>query len=174
MVRSTSLKAAAVGLFTAVAAASICDDFADKGFDVDQPLSFAYEKEQNNYWSQACSAMRPKCILKPESAEQVAEIVAALHDTTDFFAVKSGGHMPNNGFASTDGGILISTKNLNQAVYDSHTKTVVAGPGLEWQELQEAIGDTGRAVVGGRMGEVGVGGYMLGGRCVSSCFVKEC
>ncbi|KAL1961450.1 hypothetical protein VTO42DRAFT_178 [Malbranchea cinnamomea] len=165
MVLPDRLKAALGVLVSATTliAADICDDFKEKGFDVDKPLSLDYEKEQANYWSQACSAMRPRCILAPGSAEQVAEIVTALHETNDLFAVKSGGHMPNNGFASIDGGILISTKNLDQAVYDSHTKTVIAGPGLEWQQLMEAIKDTGRTVVGGRMGEVGVGGYLLGG-----------
>lgn len=165
MGHSIPFKAAAGLLVSAVSlvAAHICDDIRDKGIDVGKPWTLDFEKEQGNYWSQACTNMRPKCIVAPESAEQVAEVIAALHETNDFFAVKSGGHMPNNGFASIDGGVLLSTKNLDQAVYDSYDKTVVAGPGLKWQELQEAISNTGRTVVGGRMGDVGVGGYLLGG-----------
>lgn len=178
MLLSTRFKAATVGLLvsaTSFVAADVCSSLAEKGVPVDKPLSPAYEEEQLNYWSEACSAMRPTCIVAPESAEQVAEAVAALRETNDLFAIKSGGHMPNNHFASIDGGILISTKNLDQAIYDSETKTVIAGPGQEWQQLQEAIEKAGRTVVGGRMGEVGIGGYLLGGEfCFCPYLIRAC
>jgi hypothetical protein len=41
-------------------------------------------------------------------------------------AIKSGGHNPNNGFASIQDGLLVSTKNLDQ----------VAPSPLHWMELQ--------------------------------------
>ncbi|KAK2739637.1 hypothetical protein FQN55_009373 [Onygenales sp. PD_40] len=141
----------------------ICEDFENQGRNVERPLSLSFEEEQTNYWSTACAALRSRCMLAPNSTEEMAEIVAALQDTTDQFAVKSGGHMPNPGFASISEGILISTKNLDQVTYDSETETVVVGPGLMWEEILEAIEPTGRVVVGGRMGAVGVGGYLLGG-----------
>lgn len=78
--------------------------------------------------------------------------------------------MPNNGFASIADGILISTRNLDQVVYDPDTTNVVVGPGLKWEDIIEGIEETGRTVVGGRMGAVGVGGYLLGGELFFTVF----
>lgn len=71
--------------------------------------------------------------------------------------------MPNNGFSSIQGGLLIATKELNNGVaYDAETQTAKIGPGLTWSEAQDGLAGTGRTVVGGRLGGVGVGGYILG------------
>jgi FAD/FMN-containing dehydrogenase len=96
----------------------------------------------------------------------MSQIITKLHEVETLFAVKSGGHMPNNGFASIEGGLLISTKNLDQVDYDEDDQTAVIGPGLSWEEAQKGLDGTGRAVVGGRLGGVGIGGYMLGGMLV--------
>ncbi|KAJ9313558.1 CAZyme family AA7 [Paecilomyces variotii] len=149
--------------FSTLAAADICQTPKQQNENVDYAASIQYETEINHYWSAACSDLRPSCMLFPSSAEQVADIVRALQDTDDFFAVKSGGHMPNNGFASIQNGVLISTKNLNQVVYDPDTQTAVIGPGLAWEDAQKGLDGTGRTLVGGRIGGVGVGGYLLGG-----------
>lgn len=172
--KSSTSFAAAIGILAAAPAlADICQTLKASGRNVDKPFSLAYETEQNNYWSTACASLRPRCMLSPNSTQEVADIVAALHETNDQFAVKSGGHMPNNGFASIANGILISTRNLDQVVYDPDTTNVVVGPGLKWEEIIEGIEQTGRTVVGGRMGAVGVGGYLLGGElyCTNFSFV---
>ncbi|KAF2192782.1 hypothetical protein K469DRAFT_717376 [Zopfia rhizophila CBS 207.26] len=41
--------------------------------------------------------------------------------------------------------------------------TVRVGPGIRWEDVHEALKDTGVTAVGGRIGAVGVGGYVLGG-----------
>lgn len=153
--------------FSTLAAADICQTLKQQNENVDYAASIQYETEINHYWSAACSDLRPSCMLFPSSAEQVADIVRALQDTDDFFAVKSGGHMPNNGFASIQNGVLISTKNLNQVVYDPDTQTAVIGPGLAWEDAQKGLDGTGRTLVGGRIGGVGVGGYLLGGESLA-------
>lgn len=125
--------------------------------------SIEYLDEQNNYWSTGCGALKPSCILYPSSAKEVATIVEILNENNEMFAVKSGGHNANNGFASVQGGPLISTKYLNEVLFDPSSMTVRVGPGNDWQDVQEAIKNDGVAVVGGRIGEVGVGGYVVGG-----------
>jgi hypothetical protein len=107
--------------------------------------------------------MRPSCILVPKSAQEVAIIVAALQTTSDKFAVKSRGHMPNNGFASIDGGIIISLRDLNQVSYNAETGTVVAGSGQTWDHPLQGMEGTGRTVVGGQWSDIGLGGLLLGG-----------
>jgi FAD/FMN-containing dehydrogenase len=77
--------------------------------------------------------------------------------------VKSGGHNPNNNFASVQNGVLISTIGLNQVAFDQPANTVNVGPGNKWEDVMDVLDGTGVTVVGGRIGNVGVGGYMLGG-----------
>lgn len=131
--------------------------------DVKTALSTEYASEQSDYWSTGCSNLKPSCILYPKSAEEVATILRSIHDNNETFVVKSGGHNPNKHFASIDGGPLISTRKLNEVIYDAASSTVRVGPGNDWENVHEALKDTGVTVVGGRIGGVGVGGYVLGG-----------
>lgn len=128
-----------------------------------KPLSIEYNVEQTEYWSTGCGSLRPSCILAPSTAEEVAAAVEALRETGESFAVKSGGHNPNNGWASIDKGPLISTINLNEVTLDAAAETVRVGPGNRWDDVAAALDGTGYTVVGGRIGNVGVGGYLLGG-----------
>lgn len=41
--------------------------------------------------------------------------------------------------------------------------TVRVGPGNDWQDVLKVLTPLGVTVVGGRIGEVGVGGFVLGG-----------
>lgn len=158
--------------FSTLSSADICSTVQTETNAVQEPLSVAYESELQDYWSEACSALRPTCIVFPTSAEEVSEIIATLQGTDDLFQIKSGGHMPNNGFSSIQGGLLIATKNLNNGVaYDAETQTAKVGPGLTWSETQNGLAGTGRTVVGGRLGGVGVGGYILGGMISCKHFV---
>jgi FAD/FMN-containing dehydrogenase len=125
--------------------------------------SIEYLTEQQNYWSTGCSALKPSCILYPTSASEVATIVQILNDNNETFAVKSGGHNPNEGFSSIQSGPLISTKQLNEVTFDPASMTVRVGPGNDWQDVHKALEGTNVTVVGGRIGEVGVGGYVVGG-----------
>lgn len=168
MVSSSAWRTAVALSLTALAplaVADLCDKFEAQGISVESPVSISYIQEQNNYWSTACGDLKPTCIVAPSSAMEMSQVVKELHDVDTFFAVKSGGHMPNNGFASIQDGILISTKNLDQVLYNADDETAVVGPGLAWEDAQLALDKTasGRAIVGGRLGGVGVGGYMLGG-----------
>ncbi|GKT42803.1 putative FAD-linked oxidoreductase [Colletotrichum spaethianum] len=128
-----------------------------------QGLDIDYTQEQQNYWSTACGNLKPGCILVPTSAKEVSSIVKALQNNSEQFAIKSGGHNPNNYFSSVQDGPLISTKGLNEVKYDKASNTVSVGPGNKWEDVHNALDGTGVTVVGGRIGNVGVGGYLVGG-----------
>ncbi|KAI8633657.1 FAD binding domain-containing protein [Xylariaceae sp. FL1651] len=128
-----------------------------------KPYTIGYSNEQTEYWSTGCGALKPSCILMPTTTEEVAAIVSILATNDESFAVKSGGHNPNNYFASISGGPLISTKNLNEVILDPVAQTVRVGPGNRWDDISAALDGSGYTAVGGRLGNVGVGGYMLGG-----------
>lgn len=154
-------------------AADICSKLDTENIQVNQKLSIDYTSELHNYWSTACGDLKPSCIVFPSSAQEVATAINELHHVDDLFAVKSGGHMPNNGFASIEDGVLIATKNLNQVVYHPEDQTADIGPGLSWEEAQDGLKGTGRTIVGGRLGGVGIGGYMLGGSFISLAIEVE-
>ncbi|KAL4943461.1 hypothetical protein BDV06DRAFT_234678 [Aspergillus oleicola] len=159
-----ALAAAALSI-TPLVKADICSTLGAEGIEIERPLSLDYAAEQANYWSTACGDLKPTCIAYPSSSLEMSAIIKELHSTEDLFAVKSGGHMPNNGFASIQDGLLISTKRLDQVVFNKGDDTALVGPGLDWEDVQKALDhqNSGRAVLGGRLGGVGVGGYMLGG-----------
>lgn len=127
------------------------------------PHYLDYNLTVKDYWSTGCSALKPSCVLLPRSAQQVSDIVKILKQNNEPFSVKSGGHSPNKQFASIQGGPLIATKLLNEIVYHPGPQTVRVGPGNHWHNVSQALEGTGRNAVGGRMGDVGVGGYLLGG-----------
>ncbi|KAB8238744.1 FAD dependent oxidoreductase [Aspergillus alliaceus] len=152
---------AAITSFTA--AADICPKLEQEGISIEKRLTLSYHSILKDYWSTACGDLRPKCVATPKSALEMSQIVKELHSVDTLFAVKSGGHMPNNGFASIQDGLLISTKNLDNVIYNDNDQTAIIGPGLSWEDAQKGLDGTGRTLVGGRLGGVGVGGYILGG-----------
>ncbi|PSN70014.1 FAD-binding domain-containing protein [Corynespora cassiicola Philippines] len=120
------------------AAADTCAAVANTtNVSVQERFAPDYTSEQLNYWSTGCGALKPSCILFPSTTEQY--------------------------WASIDGGPLISTKELNEITFDRSSMTVRVGPGNDWEDLHEVLDAAGVTVVGGRIGDVGVGGYVLGG-----------
>ncbi|KAJ5580286.1 uncharacterized protein N7459_006271 [Penicillium hispanicum] len=164
MVSSYGWCAVALSLLALVSLvdADICSTLEAGGISVEYPLTLDYSADLTKYWSAACGELKPTCIAAPSSAAEMSQIIKELHDVETLFAVKSGGHMPNNGFASIQDGLLISTKNLDQVIYRPNDQTAIIGPGLSWEKAQNGLAGTGRAVVGGRLGGVGIGGYILG------------
>jgi hypothetical protein len=148
-----------------LAHADTCSDVeALTGIDVARPLELAYIDEQNEYWSEACSLLKPSCIIFPTTADEVAAVVRILNDNEgENFAVKSGGHNPNNYFSSVDGGPLISTARLDQVLLDQTTGILRAGPGNRLDGIAAELDGTGWTFVGGRIGNTGIGGLILGG-----------
>ncbi|EMD58371.1 hypothetical protein GGP41_007732 [Bipolaris sorokiniana] len=133
------------------------------GIDVKYSLDLAYIEEQTQYWSTSCSALLPSCIIFPKTVEEVSTVMKVLANTTEPFAIKSGGHNPNNGWSSVAGGPLISMDRLDQAILDSSTGIVDVGPGNRLDSISAKLQGSGWTFVGGRIGNTGVGGLVLGG-----------
>ncbi|KAF2762234.1 FAD binding domain-containing protein [Pseudovirgaria hyperparasitica] len=156
----------ALASIASVVVSDTCRTIQDTtAIELDHPLSTDYLTENFEYWSTACSALKPSCILSPTTAEEVSTIVKTLraNGNTEKFAIKSGGHSPNKYFASIDGSPLISTRKLNEVNLDAASQTVRVGPGNRWVDVAKALDGSGYTPVGGRIGDVGVGGLMLYG-----------
>lgn len=78
-------------------------------------------------------------------------------------AVASGGHSSNQGASNIDSGITIDLAPLFGVEVAEDGNSVWIGPGAKWSDIYAVLGPHGLTVAGGRVGHVGVGGYVLGG-----------
>ena len=131
-----------------------------------------------DYWNAASSNNRAACAFFPANADQVSFAVATLNAYPSVnFALKSGGHNPNLGFSSVNGGVLIAFRpNSQYAIPSPDGKTIDVGAGCKWLDVYTALQPLGRAAVGGRLSDVGVMGFMLGGGLsyLSAQYVSPC
>jgi FAD/FMN-containing dehydrogenase len=147
-----------------LARADTCSSVASIGYiNITYALNLAYIEEQTQYWSTSCSALLPSCIIFPKTVEEVSTVVQILANTSESFAIKSGGHNPNNGWSSVAGGPLIAMEHFDQANLDRSTGIVDVGPGNRLDGIAAKLQGSGWTFVGGRIGNTGVGGLVLGG-----------
>lgn len=151
-------------LLAGLAVADTCDSVENlTNIQVSRPLELSYIAEQDEYWSESCTLLKPSCIIFPQDADEVAAVVKILKDTDENWAVKSGGHNPNKYWSSVEGGPLISTVKLDQVIVNPDTGIIRAGPGQRLDSIAAALDGTGWTFVGGRIGNTGIGGLILGG-----------
>ncbi|TID18042.1 FAD-binding domain-containing protein [Venturia nashicola] len=123
-----------------------------------------YRIENKDYWSIALSELKPACIALPTSAQEVSIIINAINDYPGAkFVVKSGGHSPNPGQASCSDCVLIAMKNMKGTVNDPARGVAYVQPGGTWSSVITPLVKQGVTVVGGRLGLVGIGGYLTQG-----------
>ncbi|KAJ4301983.1 hypothetical protein N0V88_002114 [Collariella sp. IMI 366227] len=115
-------------------------------------LSKNYYSEVNSYWSTNLRDAKPACLVLPQSAEEVAAAVKILNKYPDVqFAVKSGGHTPNERHSSIKDGVLISTRDMSGVTYDKETQIAYVKPGGEWNDVLGPLNKQGVTIVGGRL-----------------------
>jgi FAD/FMN-containing dehydrogenase len=120
------------------------------------------EYDEARKLSNAMWDKRPAVIARCGS---VADVVAAVKygrkeglDT----AVRCGGHN-GAGLGSVDDGLLIDLSGLKSVDVDPKAKTVRAGGGCVWGEVDSETGKHGLATPSGIISTTGVGGLTLGG-----------
>jgi len=78
------------------------------------------------------------------------------------FAVRSGGHVAW-GASAIDDGIAIDLGAMNSTTYNPETGLASIEPGARWENVYQVLEPQGVNVAGGRDGDVGVAGLLLGG-----------
>ncbi|CAG1980631.1 hypothetical protein FGSG_10611 [Fusarium graminearum PH-1] len=142
--------------------ASACRQIAKAlGEGVFFPDDTDYSELSTINWSQTAWA-QPACIVSPSNASEVSKVVKIAVAQKARFAIRSGGHSANPGYANINDGILISLDRLTKTVFDPSTSLVSIGPGNRWGEVYEHLEQFNRTMVGGRVPTVGVGGLTLG------------
>ena len=116
----------------------------------------------NTYWSSRQSELTPNCFVTPKCAEDVSTALTTLIEAGSPFTVKAGGHTAFGGGSSIDDGVTIDLIHLNDVVVNGR-ESVSLGPAARWGNVSSVLDPLGLAVVGGRVGDVGVAGLILGG-----------
>lgn len=129
------------------------------------PNESLYNTANTQYWNAKSSENRAACAFFPSKADEVSSAVAILNQNPSVrFALKCGGHNPNMGFSSVDRGVLISFRpNAQYAIPSPDGSTITVGAGAKWEDAYAVLQPLGKAVVGGRLGDIGVTGFTIGG-----------
>lgn len=99
----------------------------------------------------------------------VSSVLNIISDHSCHFTVKSGGHAPHAGASNADGGISIDLSLLHEIEILGDGDVVRVGTGNRWIDVYAKLEPLEKMVVGSRNGDVGVGGFLLGGEYHFHC-----
>jgi len=105
---------------------------------------------------------QPAAIVRVADADDVARAVHAARESGLELAVRGGGHS-SAGHSTTEGGIVIDTRDLATLEIDPAGRTAWAGAGLTAAAYTTATAEHGLATGFGDTGSVGITGLTLGG-----------
>lgn len=108
--------------------------------------------------------MPAACFLRPSNTVEVALALKIVTLTQSKFAIRSGGHNPNPGFASVDNsGVLLDLSKLDTLELANGREIIRVGAGNRWGDVQNYLDPYSKTAVGGMDLHVGVPGVILGG-----------
>ncbi|KAI1170199.1 FAD-binding domain-containing protein [Nemania sp. FL0916] len=158
--------------FTTASTASLTDKQCEAlkavglGHRLILPNDTDYNVEVNSWWAKN-SRQKADCFVLPHTSHELSialtSLVNSCSSESDWnIAIRSGGHSAT-GSSSTTNGVTIDLSYLNHTSYDAETNIASIGPGGRWQYVYADLIKYGITVAGGRDGDVGVGGFLLGG-----------
>jgi FAD/FMN-containing dehydrogenase len=104
----------------------------------------------------------PAVIIRCKNAADVAAGVRFARAVGLDISVRGGGHNVA-GRAVVDDAVMIDLAEMKDVSVDPEARTVRAGGGLTWAELNGATAEHGLAVTGGAISSTGIAGLTLGG-----------
>jgi hypothetical protein len=105
----------------------------------------------------------PAMVALPESAADVAVVVAYAAENELRVAMQGTGHGAGARGGELAGTILVKTERMRGIQIDPASRTARVEAGALWAEVAEAAGQYGLAALAGSSPDVGVVGYTLGG-----------
>ncbi|PQE09675.1 FAD linked oxidase N-terminal protein [Rutstroemia sp. NJR-2017a BBW] len=132
---------------------------------IEFPGRLFYKAADTNFtiWDQKQLQTIYECRVLPTSAEDVSRVLQVLVDNSCRFAVKCGGHSRYPDDSVSIGGVTIDMGQMNSTVVSADNTTARVGGGALTGQIFAALDPYGLAHVGGRVGQVGIGGFTLGG-----------
>ncbi|WP_116952944.1 FAD-binding oxidoreductase [Jiangella endophytica] len=105
---------------------------------------------------------RPRVVVRPANAGDVATAVRYARDNGLEVAVRGGSHSVP-GFGTVDDGVVIDLSAMRGVRVDPAARTARAEGGATWGDFNAATYSYGLATTGGIISTTGVGGLTLGG-----------
>ncbi|KAJ4482430.1 hypothetical protein J3R30DRAFT_3459408 [Lentinula aciculospora] len=129
------------------------------------PSSDPYLVQQSSYYSGEQAAMAPTCRVSPNSTSDVSRILKFSSMHKCHFAVRAGGHMAWSGASNIGSeGFTIDLQRVKDVPTLSQDRSIISfGAGSRWRDVYAVLQPENLTTVGGRVGDVGVGGFLLGG-----------
>jgi FAD/FMN-containing dehydrogenase len=125
-----------------------------------RPDDPAYESARHVY-----NAMIDRCPALIVRAADAADVIAAVRFAADRgldLSIRGGGHNVA-GFGTNDGGVVLDLSPMRNVRVDPQARTVRAGGGATWGDIDHATHAFGLATPAGIISTTGVGGLTLGG-----------
>ena len=132
------------------------------------PGSQDFEDSDSRYYTAANTEIESAAVARPTSTADVSKLITVLRrDVPDHvpIAIHGAGHATARGAAKAEGGVTIDTRGLKGVEILPGNHSVRISAGETWRDVFRLL-EAHRpplAVAGGRMGQVGVIGYLLGG-----------
>jgi FAD/FMN-containing dehydrogenase len=134
------------------------------GGTISLPDTKSYNATISGFWSIQEATLQPACVLRPSTAQDVSEALKIISQGDNCrFSIKGHGHAPAPGFANAEGGVTIDLTNLSSVSLNKDSAVASVGAGAKWLDVYQYLSGSGVQVAGGRNGNVGVGGLLLGG-----------
>lgn len=129
------------------------------------PGRLYYRDADTNFtiWDQKQLQTIYVCRVEPGSAKEVSRVLQVLVDNWCRFSVKCGGHSRFPDDSVSVGGVTIDLGLMNTTVVSDDLTTARIGGGAVTRQVFAALDPYGLATIGGRVGQVGIGGFALGG-----------
>jgi FAD/FMN-containing dehydrogenase len=127
------------------------------------PRDDAYATRQKAYFINQHKEIQPACRYLPSDPYSLRAALQRLVATETSFAVHAGGHSYNTGASNIEDGVTIDLSRLNSIDLVDNNAAAWVGPGARWRDVYAALEPHGVTLPGGRVADVGVGGYVLGG-----------
>ncbi|KAL0253273.1 hypothetical protein SLS55_010245 [Diplodia seriata] len=128
--------------------------------EVVTPQSPNYRKSIER-WSDA-SVKEAAIVVYPTTAAAVSTTIK-LATANAMPLVVSGGQHSTSGDSSIANGLVIDLFKMRDVGVDAAARTITAGGGCTWKDVDEAGAAHGLATVGGTVNHTGIGGLTLGG-----------
>ncbi|KAF2756793.1 FAD-binding domain-containing protein [Pseudovirgaria hyperparasitica] len=123
----------------------------------------SYTPETDVNWSQTCW-LPASCFVQVQTTTEVLAALKVATCTQSKFAIRNRGHNPNPRFASIENGVLIDLEAAGDKVSVDVSRGIVStGLGASFIDVYNATDKYNVSAIGGRDGDVGVAGVILGG-----------